>query len=167
MAFALRCIASECRRLAVSGAEVDEITDLLWGLVESEDLDEWYQRVCNCACLTVLVDASDGVGPRKDESASWPEHLRWMVYEAYELGIWELYAGVSGVSEGTLGLALRIVRRAMDAGGSVPTFADLPALTPFVESIVVGLPAPDPWGPERPRTDFGAEQAKTLPRPTR
>lgn len=80
-----------------------------------------------------------------------------MVYEAYELGTRELYAGASGVSEGTLGLALRIVRRAADAGGSQPPSADLPALSPFVASIVVGLEAPEPWGPERSRADFGAE----------
>jgi len=64
MAFAQRSIASECRRLAVAGAELD----LLWGSVESEDLDGWYQRVCNCACLSILVDASEGVGPPKGES---------------------------------------------------------------------------------------------------
>lgn len=125
MAFVLRCIASECRRHGVSGSEIGEITYLLWGLVESEDLDAWRERTVRCASLGAVIDEIDGLGPRMGESALWPEHLRRMVFEAYEFGCHELYGGVSGVSAATLALAVGIARRAVEAGGSVPTFADL------------------------------------------
>ena len=157
MAFALRCIESECNRLCVFDDELVEILDLLWLFVESKQLGEWEDKTRGCDSLMALVDEIDGMAPRTGQAA-WPEHLRRMVYDAYELGYDELYGGISGVSEGTLALALKTARLTVDAGGSVPTFDDLPTLSPFIGSIVVGLLAPDAWGPARPRRDFGAGQ---------
>ena len=83
MAFTLRCIESECLRLCVSGSELEELLDLLWRFVESKQLGEWEDKTRGCDCLTALVDEIDGMRPRIGESASWPEHLRRMVYDAY------------------------------------------------------------------------------------
>lgn len=158
MAFALRCITTECERLAIASYEAEQMLDVLWQLVESKRLEEWDRDHRDCDCLMALLDELDGLRPPQGEPASWPDHLRRMVVEAYDLGTCKLYAGVTGVSQDTLDLALGIARRVVDAGGTVPPFADLPALSPYIESRVVGLNATSPWGPPRPRSDYGARK---------
>ncbi len=44
----------------------------------------------------------------------------------------------------------------------MPTVDDLPALSPFMGSIVVGLLAPDARGRARPLRDFGAGQSDDI-----
>src|SRR6266404_3635849 len=101
MAMATTCFENIVNKLNLSSPNIEELVDIFWQFVESNDLSEWEAEVMEKA--GPLCDYVEGstLLPSDSEFNRMPQFLRQMVSDIVDLGRGDLYGGTVGYSQET------------------------------------------------------------------
>jgi hypothetical protein len=131
MAMALTCIEAAARAEGLTPGPIDDVVDLLWRFVESEDLSAWEGE------LVRMQDATEGFA-----RLPVPDWVRQMLHECATHGDSYVCSAIEDVGPESLRALLRLFAIAEDHGYR------LPDTQTFLQSSFAEL---DGWGGRHPR----------------
>lgn len=145
MAMAVTCFENIVRTLNLSSPSIEELIDIFWQFVETNDLSEWEEEVLDkTGHVCDYIERSTPL-PSDSEFRRLPGFLLQMISDIVNLGRGDLYGAVVGYSQETYELILKVLNLTLEHG------FPLPPIEAFQRSRITEYHG---WGNRVPRAFF-------------
>jgi hypothetical protein len=130
MAMAITCLKPILDHYHINISEKESLLDIFWQFVENKDLAEWDSNTRKVDSLMAICDfiESEIELPPTLDLRRLPRFVLEIIYEIYNLGLGNLYAGVVSYSPSTYRSSLYVLDLVLNNGFTIPS------IEPFLKS---------------------------------